>query len=271
MPRPLIPTPVDSDLPAWIDGLGARFATFELQGSGCVSYGVATPAGRRFVKTFRAENARSLRRALAVHGAVAREAIAAPLAAYRLRSGEHALVYPWLDGGVLYPADPRGAAVRTDPDGAMARFRALPPDRVEAALDAVLDAHVAVAAAGFVAVDLYDGCLLYDFAGSRMHVVDVDEYRPGPFTLEADRLPGSTRFMAPEEFRRGAVIDERTTVFNLGRTLRLLLDAGDVEDAWRGTDRQLAVIADATRALAARRHATVAELATAWRSATVPR
>ena len=25
--------------------------------------------------------------------------------------------------------------------------------------------------------------------------------------------------MAPEEFTRGAVIDERTTVFNLGRTL----------------------------------------------------
>ncbi|MEU8074373.1 serine/threonine protein kinase [Catellatospora citrea] len=271
MPTPLIPMPVDTDLTAWIDALGTPFAAFELQGSGCVSYGVATPAGRLFVKTFRAENARSLRRALAVHGAVAHEAIAAPLAVYRLRSGEHALVYPWLDGGVLYPTDPRGAAVRTDPDGAMARFRALPPDRVEAALDAVLDAHVAVAAAGFVAVDLYDGCLLYDFTTSRMHVVDVDEYRPGPFTLEADRLPGSTRFMAPEEFRRGAVIDERTTVFNLGRTLRLLLDAGDVEAAWRGSDRQLAVIAKATEQRPELRHATVDELAVAWRAATARR
>ncbi|WP_239120275.1 serine/threonine protein kinase [Catellatospora chokoriensis] len=269
MPRPPIPTPVDSDLPAWIDALGTRFATFELQGSGCVSYGVATPTGRRFVKTFQAGHD-SLRRALAVHGAVAHEAIAAPVGAFRLRSGEHALVYPWLDGGVLYPADPRGAAVRTDPDGAMARFRALPLDRVEAALDAVLDAHVAVAAAGFVAVDFYDGCLLYDFAASRMHVVDVDEYRPGPFTLEAARLPGSTRFMAPEEFRRGAVIDERTTVFNLGRTLRLLLDAGDVEAAWRGSDRQTAVITTATDARPEHRHVTVAELAGAWRAATAP-
>lgn len=269
MPSPLIPTPLDTDLPAWLDALGARFAAFELQGSGCVSYGVATPAGRRFVKTFQAGHD-SLRRALAVHGAVAHAAIAAPLAAYRLRSGEHALVYPWLDGGVLYPTDPRGAAVRTDPDGAMARFRALPPELVEAALDAVLDAHVAVAAAEYVAVDFYDGCLLYDFSASRIHVVDVDEYRPGPFTLEADRLPGSTRFMAPEEFHRGAVIDERTTVFILGRTLRLLLDAGDDESAWRGTDRQLAVIARATDPRPEHRHATVAELAGAWRAATAP-
>jgi hypothetical protein len=29
--------------------------------------------------------------------------------------------------------------------------------------------------------------------------------------------------------------DERTTVYNLGRAIRLLLDAGDDERAWRGT------------------------------------
>lgn len=31
-------------------------------------------------------------------------------------------------------------------------------------------------------------------------------------------LPISLRFMAPEEFERGALIDERTTVFTMGRT-----------------------------------------------------
>ncbi|MEV0455236.1 serine/threonine protein kinase [Catellatospora methionotrophica] len=268
MPPAVNPLPVDTDLPAWLDSLGDRFAAFEQQGSGCVSYGVMTQSGPRFVKTFPAESAWLLRRALAVHGAVTHGAIVAPVAAYRLRSGVHALVYPWRDGGVLYPADPRGAAVRTDPQGAMARFRALPTGEVEAALDAVLDAHVAVAAAGFVAVDFYDGCLLYDFTASRMNVVDLDEYRPGPFPLEADRLPGSTRFMAPEEFRRGAVIDERTTVFTMGRTLRLLLDSGDAEAAWRGTDGQLSVIARATDPRPGHRHATVAALTAAWREAT---
>lgn len=270
MPTPLDPIPLPDDLDTWLGSLGTPFAIFDQQDSGCLSHGVRAPSGDRlFVKTATtAAAAVSMRRGLVVHAAVEHEAIVAPTAAYALASGELAVVYPWRDGGVLYPADPRGAAVRTDPAGAMARFRALPVAEVEAGLDAVLDAHLAVTAAGFVAVDLYDGCLLYDFAASRMRLVDLDEYRPGPFTLEAERLPGSTRFMAPEEFRRGAVIDERTTVFNLGRTLRLLLDAGDTEDAWRGTDRQLAVTARATHPDPAWRHPTVAALTAAWRSTT---
>lgn len=77
--------------------------------------------------------------------------------------------------------------------------------------------------------------MLYDLNEHRMVLCDVDEYRVGPFAREADRLPGSTRCMAPEEFVRGSLIDIRTTVFALGRALRLLLDAGDEEKEWRGT------------------------------------
>jgi hypothetical protein len=73
--------------------------------------------------------------------------------------------------------------------------------------------------------------------------------------------------MAPEEHRRGARIDERTTVYNLGRAIRLLLDAGDDERAWRGTPAQLAVVARATRADPAERYPAVAALADAWRAA----
>jgi serine/threonine-protein kinase len=96
---------------------------------------------------------------------------------------------------------------------------------------------------------------------------DLDEYRPGPFTVEGERLPGSTRYMAPEEHRRGARIDERTTVYNLGRAIRLLLDAGDDERAWRGTPAQLAVVARATCEDPAGRYPAVAALADAWRAA----
>ena len=51
----------------------------------------------------------------------------------------------------------------------------------------------AIAAAGFVSCDLYDGCFLYDFARSSMRLVDLDEYRPGPFRVGPTRLPGITR------------------------------------------------------------------------------
>jgi serine/threonine-protein kinase len=104
-----------------------------------------------------------------------------------------------------------------------------------------------------------------------LYLVDLDEYRPGPFVLDAERLPGSRRFMAPEEFERGAVIDIRTTVFALGRAARLLLDAGDEERAWRGSPAQLTVLERATRADPDRRFRTVGEFVAAWQGCPSPR
>lgn len=53
---------------------------------------------------------------------------------------------------------------------------------------------------GFIAVDLYDGGLMYDYESAQPWVYDLDEYRSGPFVLEEDCLPGSMQLMAPDEF-----------------------------------------------------------------------
>ena len=68
-----------------------------------------------------------------------------------------------------------------------------------------------LAAAGWVACDLYDGCLIVDLETGSLKVVDLDTYRRGPSVNDMGRMFGATRFMAPEEFELGAVIDERTT------------------------------------------------------------
>ncbi|MFE5867131.1 hypothetical protein ACFQ6V_00615 [Streptomyces roseifaciens] len=105
-----------------------------------------------------------------------------------------AVVMPWHEGEVLYHPTAGGTADRTAPGSAMARFRALPLPLATRAWEQVLSAHLAVEEAGYVAVDFYDGALLYDFTGNAMRLIDLDEYRPGPFVLEEDRLPGSRRF-----------------------------------------------------------------------------
>lgn len=63
------------------------------------------------------------------------------------------------------------------------------------------------------------------------------------------------------------MIDVRTTVFVLGRALRLLLDAGDEERTWRGSPAQLAVIERATAREPAHRYVSVEALTQAWRGA----
>ena len=247
---------------------GTVFAVFDRQDSGCVSYGVVAGGARWFVKTAAStEAAASLRSAYRFHAAVRHRAVL-PLAAAVQVGDSPVLAYPWFGGEVLYHSTIEGAGSRTDPASPWARLRALPVRRVEAVVEELLDAHRAVSAAGFVAVDLYDGSMMYDFATQTFRLVDLDEYRPGPFVAHR-RLPGSRRFMAPEEYGGGATVDERTTVHVLGRAVRLLLDVADEEGCWRGTDAQLAVVERATRAVPAERFRTVAGLHDAWRAASL--
>lgn len=234
----------------------SAFVIFDNPDSGCISYGVESGGDRWFVKRATTPAAtESLRRAFAFHARVHHAAIVAPADSYDHGAGL-TVVYPWRDGVVLNHATAQG------PDrSGLARFQTLPIEHVHDALTAILAAHQAVADAGFVAVDLYDGCFHYDFDEARMWLIDLDEYRPGPFVLEDERLPGSRRYMAPEEFVRGSTIDERTTVYVLGRTLHHLLDS---PQGWRGTAAQAAVVARATRSLPDERYRDVASLIHAW-------
>jgi serine/threonine-protein kinase len=182
--------------------------------------------------------------------------------------GVPVLRYPWVDGETLYPAtiDSHGPAVR-GAGSAHERFRQLPVDQVVFAIDAVFSAHVEVAREGFVAVDLYDGCLRYDFDRRRMRLIDLDEYRIGPVTVPDGGLPGSTRFSSPEERTPGATLDERSTVYTLGRLAQILLDRGDDTGRWRASPALAEVAAQATESRRVDRFANVAELAAVWRAA----
>ena len=104
-------------------------------------------------------------------------------------------------------------------------------------------------------------------SGTKSHG-DLGEYRDGPFVLEMDRNYGSTCFMAPEEFQRGATIDQVTTVFNLGRAATVLLgDGTESMDAWRGSNRLKDVGTRATNAERSQRHQSVREFVEEWREA----
>lgn len=257
--------PVGSLRP-YLDAVGTVFAVFDRQDSGNHGYGVEVAGQRWFVKTAgpcaTPAALPGLDRVPAFHAAVQHRAVV-PLRARFSAAGVPVLAYPWADGELLNHATVDGGLPRREPNSVWSRFRRLPVAEIEAAVADLLAAHLVVDAAGFVAGDLYDGCFLYDFAERRLRLIDFDEYRPGPF-VAADQPCGSPRFMAPEEVP-GGTIDARTTVFTLGRALRLLLDAGDDEADWRGSAAQLDVVVRATRPDPADRYADVAALTAAWR------
>jgi hypothetical protein len=248
--------------------IGRTFTVFDgrSQDSGHISYGVETADGRRwFVKTAGTsalspsgsthdERAEALRRAAAVQEEANHPALV-PLAGVVEASDGVLVVHEWFDGELLRsPADRRDR-----PEEAHARFRELPLPELVNALDAVIDLHVALERKGWIAGDFYDGCLMYDFATKQVKVIDLECYRRGAHVNEVGRLPGSTRFMAPEEHTKGARIDARTTVYNLGRLLEIFV-----------VDRNPTVAGLTARATADspdERPPSVAALQRAWRSA----
>jgi serine/threonine protein kinase len=267
---------IDQPPDQYLRAVGLVFAEFGplTQDSGNISYGVQIGSERYFVKTAghpgdpqpllsHAERVALLRNAERLH-ATCRHPILPPL--YRVVESPSGplLVYPWVAGELLgVPRDQRD-----DPQSAFQRFRGLPAPAIYRCLDAVFDLHVQLARAGWVAVDFYDGCLIYDFQLERLAVVDLDTYHAGPFENTMGRMFGSTRFMAPEEFELGAPIDQRTNVFTMGRTALVFLSDGTLTaDRFRGSPACLAVVARACHPDRAQRFESLAAFYRTWQAA----
>jgi serine/threonine protein kinase len=221
----------------FLKSIGQVFAVFDerTQDSGNISYGVQSGDRRYFVKTAgMPENSKShlpheqrvalLRNAISFRRRVDHHALPELLNVIESPYGPM-LVYEWVPGELLGVERSR----RADPATSFQRFRALPLSDLLAGLNVVFDFHRSAAELGWVAVDFYDGAMIYDFATQVMRLIDLDNYRDRPFTNEMGRMFGSTRFMAPEEFELGAIIDEVTTVFTMGRVMSVFLSDGTLE------------------------------------------
>jgi serine/threonine protein kinase, bacterial len=216
---------------------GQVFAVFDerTQDSGNISYGVLAGDRRFFVKTAgMPENSKAhlsheqrvalLRNAVSFRRHVDHYSLPKLLNVIESPHGPM-LVYEWVPGELLGVERSR----RADPASPFQRFRALPFSDLLTGLNVVFDLHRSAAELGWVAVDFYDGAMIYDFATQALRLIDLDNYRDRPFTNEMGRMFGSPRFMAPEEFELGALIDEVTTVFTMGRVISVFLSDGTLE------------------------------------------
>jgi serine/threonine-protein kinase len=251
----------DSGNISWVVQTGQGSFFVKTAGTpGPVPAGAAVPyldhAGRVRLLRNAAELARSCRHACLAR---LRNVIESPLGP--------ALVYDHAPGD-LVGTDPDR---RMDPQSAYQRFAHVPADQLLHHFDSIIDLHQRLAALGWVASDLYDGCLLVDFATGQLTLIDLDCYQRGAGVNSMGRMFGSSRFMAPEEFQLGAPIDQRTTVYNLGRLVwhfgtRLTERA----DQFCGSAAVGAVVEGATNAERGNRFATVEHFASAWREVGPP-
>ncbi len=272
-PESLLATRVTPLTPSeFLNRIGTVFADFDAQDSGNVSFGVTAGSRRFFVKTPGAPETHTplphARRVdLLLNAAKLAQNVslpASPPLLNRIQSPHGPmLVFEWCHGDLLYaPAHRRSLS-----DSPSSRFKSLSWDKICRALAAVFDAHATLAEEGWIASDFYDGSLIYDFAANRVHLIDLDHYRQGPFTNHMGRMFGSRRFMAPEELTLGATIDERTTVFNMGRCITAFLHDRCTSLRSLPAEAILEVEARACHSDPDRRFASMEQFCRAWHAA----
>ena len=247
---------------------GRVFQIFDQQDSGNLCFGVEGPRGRLLLTLAGAQAERGehvapeeavarLKATLPVYEALRHPALINVLE-HRPVPGGYLAVSEWFDGvcmGKQY--------------GDHARCMALPAAELLPVYGVILDFHLHAQALGYLAIDFYDGCILYNFETRQTRLCDIEFYRKLPSVNEMGRMWGSTRYMSPEEFTLGAALDERTNVFTMGATAFQLfggaMDRGRAK--WRLGDAAFAVATQAVAPEPERRPPDLKAYAQAWRAA----
>jgi serine/threonine-protein kinase len=260
----------------WLTSFGEVFSVFDEQDSGNICFGVEKDGTKKFVKYAGAKTKEysglpedaivRLKNSFSIYEDLQHKHLIKLLEHFEVENG-YVLVFDWFDGECLhshwsFPPPHK----YTHPDSPFYRFKQLPIELRLKSFKSILEFHVNVEKNNYVAVDFYDGSILYDFKNNVTKICDIDLYKAKPFVNTMGRLWGSSRFMSPEEFGLGAKIDERTNVFNMGAIAFGLL-GGELDRSiskWDAGQEHYEVAMKAVRKDRIERYSTVEEFFSAW-------
>jgi serine/threonine protein kinase, bacterial len=210
----------------WLTALGEVFGVFDEQDSGNICFGIEKDGVKKFVKYAGARTKEysgqpedaitRLKNSVPFYIGLQHKHLINLLDNFEVENG-YALIFDWFDGECLHSHWSFPPPLKyTHPDSPFFRYKQLPIEHRLESFKNILEFHVHVEKNHYVAVDFYDGSILYDFKNNVTKICDIDFYKKKPFINTMGRLWGSSRFMSPEEFEFGVEIDERTNVFNMG-------------------------------------------------------
>lgn len=251
----------------FLKGYGRVFRVFDNQDSGNICFGIEGAQGRQFLKFAGAPTARYAGDAAeAVHRLTAAEPVyreirhraLAPLLGAQAVGGGFALLFAWREGVCMGRMYPQGHQ----------QVMGLPLKEKLGIFEEITGFLKETAARGYVAIDFYDGCILYNQADRRTAICDIDFFCRAPAVNDMGRMWGSSRFMSPEEYQLGAALDEITNVFTLGQMgFSLFTDSDRSREGWPLPEAGYAVLQKAIRPERSGRYPDIAAFEKAWQAA----
>lgn len=147
------------------------------------------------------------------------------------------------------------------------RFMQLPIHARLAVFSDILSFFECVVSQNYVAIDFYDGSIMYDFKSSKTTICDIDLFRKQPCINDMGHMWGSSRFQSPEEFQFGAAIDEVTNVYTVGATAFALFgEYSRTRDKWQLSDELFEVVTKAVSDDRSERQQSIRQLRKEWES-----
>ena len=256
---------------------GKVFTIFDDQDSGNICFGVQQEKEKYFIKFAGAPTSRktigkkeaiaNLKVTETIYKDLAHPSLIKLIDTEEMQDG-YAMRFQWEDGdcfGRMYPES-------------HARFQRLPIEHKLGVFSDILSFHAFAAEKGYVAIDFYDGSLMYYAEKKKTIICDIDLYAKKPYINQMGRLWGSARYMSPEEFQLGAAIDEVSNVYAMGAMAFSLFGGTWRDDTkswskdiseWRLNEKMFSVVLKAVSPERKKRQQSINELIRQWHQASL--
>ncbi len=212
---------------SFLSKYGKVFCVFDQNDSGNISFGVVNDKIKYFVKIAGTKTIESsiqpkdavenLKNAMRLYDELKHPHLIELLEHYEL-DDLYIAVFKWSDGECLfdhwnfekYSKNPQLRSPKS-------KFKQLFIEKRIKSVNTIFEFLSFVESKEHVAIDFYDGSIIYDFANDTTTICDIDFFRPNPTYNDVGKdFFGTKRFKSPEEYIYGAKIDTVTNVYTLG-------------------------------------------------------
>lgn len=211
----------------WLKRYGKAFWCVDETGSGCICIGMEQADKKYFCKiagvnTVEAEvspeeSVRTLKRAVSLYYELRHPNLVQIVEEYAYNQF-YVVIFQWADGECLFDhwnfeKYKRNHMLKSPKE----KFRNLPVPKKLVMADVLFSFLQNVNKKGYVAIDFYDGSIMYDFETDKITICDIDFFRKAPVVNDRGKeWFGTKRLKSPEEYLRGSIIDQQTNIFTLG-------------------------------------------------------
>lgn len=246
---------------------GKVFKVFDDQDSGNICFGIDSQGVRIFVKFSGAQTAEydgdiskaieRLRSTVPVYDSIKHASLIKYIDSEEIGQG-FAMIFKWHDGecmGRMYEESHRN-------------IMSLPLGEKILIFQSIIDFLIDTAKMGYVAIDFYDGSIMYNRFNKTTIICDIDFFRKSPSSNDMGQMWGSARFMSPEEYKLGEILDEITNVFTIGQMgFSLFTDSERDEKIWPLSASSYHVLMKAISPDRSNRYLSLAEFCKCWKEA----